>query len=247
MVRQRLDHQNTVDGRGSDRFPRASSAICRIDRSSTLVQYVGTCKEMPTLRSTTNEAVAFVKKQGLVRLRDFEEQGIPRAKVAGWVTEGRLVRVARGLYALPGHDLGEHESLVQVAKLVPDGVVCLLSALRFHGLTTQNPSEVWLGIDRKARKPRLEWPPLHIVWWSGEAMSVGVVEAKVARIPIRITTPARTVADCFKYRNKIGLDVAIEGVRDFRRKKKGTLEELHQAATVCRVDRVMQPYLEALT
>jgi predicted transcriptional regulator of viral defense system len=163
------------------------------------------------------------------------------------VAEGSLVRVARGLYGLPGHDLGEHESLLQVAKLVPDGVVCLLSALRFHGLTTQNPSEIWLGIDRKARKPTPEWPLLHIVWWSGKAMSAGVVETKVARIQIRITTPARTVADCFKYRNKIGLDVAIEALRDFRRKKKGTLDELHQAATVCRVNRIMQPYLEALT
>ena len=212
-----------------------------------MIQYVGSYKQMPTLRSVSNEAVTLVKKQGLVRLRDFEEHGIPRAKVAGWVTEGSLVRVARGLYGLPGHDLGEHESLVQVAKLVPDGAVCLLSALRFHGLTTQNPSEVWLGIDRKARKPRLEWPPLHIVWWSGDVISAGVVEVKVSRIPIRITTPARTVADCFKYRNKIGLDVAIEALRDFRRKKKGTLDELNQMANVCRVNRVMQPYLEALT
>jgi predicted transcriptional regulator of viral defense system len=212
-----------------------------------MIQYVGSCKQMQTFRSTSNEALTLVKKQGLVRIRDFEAHGIPRAKVAGWVTEGSLVRVARGLYGLPGHELGEHESLVQLAKLVPNGAVCLLSALRFHGMTTQNPSEVWLGIDRKSRKPRLEWPPLRIVWWSGEATSAGIVEVKVARIPIRITSPARTVADCFKYRNKIGLDVAIEALRDFRRKKKGTLDELHRAATACRVDRVMRPYLEALT
>lgn len=202
---------------------------------------------MPTLRSIDASALDLVKKQGLVRLRDFEEHGIPRAKVLRWTNEGRLIRVARGLYSLPGHDFGENDSLVQVAKLVPEGIICLLSALRVYGLTTQNPSEVWVGIDRKARKPRLEWPPLHIVWWSGDALTQGVVERKLGRIPVRITTPARTVADCFKYRSKIGLDVALEALRDYRRKRAGSLDELHRAAKVCRVDRVVRTYLEAMT
>lgn len=201
---------------------------------------------MPTFRSD-NDALALVKKQGFVRLRDFEEQGIPRAKVIQWAKVGLLLRVTRGLYALPGRDFGENDSFVQVAKLIPDGIICLLSALRFHGLTTQNPSEVWLGIARNARRPRLDWPPLHIVWWSGDALSVGIVEVKLTRIPIRITSPARTVADCFKYRNKIGLDVALEALRNYRRKQSGSLDDLHRAAIACRVARVIQPYLEAIT
>jgi len=202
---------------------------------------------MPTYRSTDAAALELVKKHGLVRLRDFDERGIPRAKILRWTAEGRLVRVARGLYALPGQDFGENESLVQVARLVPDGIVCLLSALRVHGLTTQNPSEVWLGIDRKARRPRLGWPPLHVVWWSGDALIEGVIARKLAGIPVRITTPARTVADCFKYRNKVGLDVGLEALRDYRRTRAGSLDELHQAATVCRVDRLIRLYLEAMT
>ena len=211
------------------------------------IQYVGICQNMPTLRSIDTSAVDLVKKQGLVRLRDFEEQGIPRAKVLRWTSEGRLGRVARGLYALPGQDFGENDSLVRVAKLVPDAVICLLSALSVHGLTTQNPSEVWIGIDRKARRPRLEWPPLHVVWWSGDALTDGVNERKLGRIPVRVTTPSRTVADCFKYRSKIGPDVALEALRDFRRKRAGSLDELHRAAKVCRVDRVVRTYLEAMT
>jgi predicted transcriptional regulator of viral defense system len=136
---------------------------------------------------------------------------------------------------------------MQIAMLVPEGIVCLLSALRLHGLTTQNPSEVWLGIDRKARKPKLEWPPLHVVWWSDAALVEGIIDVKVASTTIRATSPARTVADCFKYRNKIGLDVALESLRDYRRKKNGSLDELHRMTKVCRVDRVIQPYLEAMT
>lgn len=202
---------------------------------------------MPTPRSNEAAALRLAKRQGLVRLRDFEQQGIPRAKVLRWAADGRLVRVARGLYTLPGQDFGENDSLVHLAKLVPDGIICLLSALRVHELTTQNPSEVWIGIDRKARKPRLEWPPLHVVWWSGAALTEGVVEKKLGRVPIRITTPARTVADCFKYRSKVGLDVALEALRDYRTKRAGSLDDLQRAATVCRVGRVIRPYLEAMT
>lgn len=202
---------------------------------------------MPTLRKTNREAYDFIKKRGLVRPRDLEEQGVSRAQLTRWTNEGLLTRAARGLYALPNQDFREHDTLVQVAKLVPDGIVCLLSALRLHGLTTQNPSEVWLGIDRKARKPKLDWPPLHIVWWSDGALTEGIVDVTVSGVLIQTTSPARTVADCFKYRNKIGLDVALESLRDYRRTKKGSLDELHRMTEVCRVSRVIQPYLEALT
>jgi predicted transcriptional regulator of viral defense system len=106
---------------------------------------------------------------------------------------------------------------------------------------------VWIGTDRKARKPKLHWPPLHIVWWSDVALTEGIIAVNVAGVTIRITSPARTVADCFKYRNKIGVDVAIEALRDYRRKKKGSLDELHRMTKICRVARVVHPYLEAMT
>lgn len=218
-----------------------------VDEPRHSIQSVGTYLQMPTLRKTNREAYAFIRKQGLVRPSALEDIGIPRANAARWASEGLLVRVARGLYALPKRDFGEHDTLVQVAKLVPEGIVCLLSALRFHELTTQNPSEVWLGIERKARKPKLRWPPLHIVWWSGAALTEGIIVVNVAGVSIRATSPARTVADCFKYRNKIGLDIAVEALRDFRRKKMGSLDELHRMTNVCRVARVVQPYLEAMT
>ncbi len=228
-------------------FSRSNSLFLGVDAPLHLIQIVGSYLQMPTLRTTNREAYAFVRKRGLVRPSALEEIGIPRANAARWAGEGLLVRVARGLYALPNRDFGEHDTLVQVAKLVPEGIVCLLSALRFHELTTQNPSEVWLGIDRKARKPKLDWPPLHVVWWSDVALSEGIIAVNVAGVTIRTTSPARTVADCFKYRNKIGLDVAIEALRDYRRKKKGSLDELHRMTKVCRVARVVQPYLEAMT
>ena len=175
-----------------------SRSTCRrVDATRHPIQTVGSYLQMPTLRTTNHDAYAFIRKQGLIRPSSLEEIGIPRANAARWASEGLLVRVARGLYALPDRDFGEHDTLVQVAKRVPEGIVCLLSALRFHELTTQNPSEVWLGIDRKARKPNLQWPPLHVVWWSDAALEEGIVTVNVAGVSIRATSPARTVADCF--------------------------------------------------
>jgi predicted transcriptional regulator of viral defense system len=130
---------------------------------------------------------------------------------------------------------------------VPHGVVCLLSALRFHRLTTQAPFEVWLAIDRKARRPRVKHPPLRVVRFSGPALTEGVEEHTLEGVPVRVTTPARTVVDCFAYRNKVGLDVALEALRDCRRQRKATMDELHRAARVRRMANVMRPYLESLT
>jgi len=201
---------------------------------------------MPSERNIPQVAKRLFIRDGVVRLRDFEAQGIARAQVARWAEAGTLQRVGRGLYALPGMDLGEHEGIVRAAKLVPAGIVCLLSALQVHQMTTQNPSEVWLGIPRNARRPQLSWPPLRLVWWSGAALVAGVVHTKLARVSVRVTSPARTIADCFKHRSLVGLDVAIEALREYRRGRRGTLDELHQMASACRVTRVIQPYLEAV-
>jgi predicted transcriptional regulator of viral defense system len=151
------------------------------------------------------------------------------------------------MYRLPTHELTEHHGLAEAAKVVPRGVVCLLSALRFHELTTQSPFEVWLAIDRKAHKPISSQAPLRIVRFSGEALSAGVEEHRIEGVRVKIYCPAKTVADCFKYRNKIGLDVAVEALRDCLRKRRVTIDEIWKYARICRVARVMRPYLEALT
>ena len=194
----------------------------------------------------TSDLVAAFGK-GILRTRDLEARGFARAQLSRWVASGEQVRVARGLYALPEREIGEHEAVVQVAARVDGAIICLLSALRIHELTTQNPSEVWLALPRSARTPRLEWPPLRVVRWSGAALTAGVVVRDIDGVAVWLTTPARTVADCFKHRSAVGVDVAIEALRDYRRRRAGSIDELMDAAEVCRVRRVMQPYVEAIT
>jgi len=183
--------------------------------------------------------------QPLVRPRDVEALGIARESLLRLYRRGLLVRQARGVYALPQTPVTEHHSLAMAAKRVPRGVICLLSALRFHGLTTQNPHEVWIAIDHKARKPSVEPPALRVVRFSGRALVEGVEESEIEGVRVRVTSAAKTVADCFKYRHKIGIDVAIEALRDSVRTRKTTIDEIHRYAKVCRVANVMRPYLES--
>ncbi len=182
---------------------------------------------------------------GVLRARDISAHGVYRTALTRLCQRGSLKRAARGLYMRPGADVTEHHALAEVCKRVPHGIVCLLSALRFHELTTQSPSEVWLAIDVKARKPRIGNPALRIVRFSGRALEYGVEERRIEGVPVRVTSPAKTVADCFKYRNKIGLDVAMEALKDYRRTRKSA-SDLWKAAEVCRVANVMRPYLEML-
>jgi predicted transcriptional regulator of viral defense system len=162
------------------------------------------------------------------------------------VRQGQLQRLGRGLYGLPSRPTSEHATLAEVARRVPKGVICLLSALRFHNLTTQAPHEVWLAIGNKAAAPRLDYPPLRILRFSVVTLTEGVEEHMVDGVPIRVTGVAKTVADCFKYRNKIGLDVALEALRASWREKRMTSDELWRYAKLCRVANVMRPYLESL-
>ncbi len=159
---------------------------------------------------------------------------------------GTIERVGRGLYAPANAKVTQHHTLVEAAKRVPVGIVCLLSALRFHGLTTQNPHEVWIAIDVKARKPVADWPPFRIVRFSGEALTYGVESHMIEGVEVRLTSREKTVADCFKYRNKIGLDVALEALREYLRSKRRSVDDLVRAAEVCRVAKVMRPYLEGI-
>ena len=169
-----------------------------------------------------------------------------RTQVGRLRKQGVIECVRRGLYALPDAVLTEKHSLAEASRRVPGGVICLLSALRFHALTTQNPFEVWMAIDRKAWRPRIEQLPVRFVYLSGAALREGVEEHDVGGVAVRVFGAAKTVADCFKFRNKIGTDVAIEALRDYRRVHPKQLESVWRFAEVDRVTRVIRPYLEAV-
>ena len=197
--------------------------------------------------SKSNQVLNIVRKSGILRPRDLASRSIPRTYLQRLHEHGLLVKEARGLYKLPDAEVTENHSLAEACKRVPRGVVCLLSALQFHKLTTQAPSEVWLALDRKARAPRERGQPLRLVRMSGKALTDGVEEHRIEGVAVKVYKPAKTVADCFKYRNKIGLDVALEALRDYRQKHRAGMDELWRFAKICRVERVMRPYLEALT
>jgi predicted transcriptional regulator of viral defense system len=162
------------------------------------------------------------------------------------VAAGDVQRVGRGLYRLPDAPVTEHQDLTTAARRVPEGVVCLMSALRFHGLTTQNPFEVWMAVGHKAWRPAPDHPPLRLVFLTGPALSAGAEEHDIGGVKVRVFSAAKTVADCFKFRNKIGIDVAVEALRDFRRMHPKRLQEVWKFAQVDRVARVIQPYLESV-
>lgn len=196
--------------------------------------------------SKIEQVIELAKKSTLIRPRDVAAAGLPGEYLYQLARAGRLEKVGRGLYRWPDAPVGLHESLIEVAKRVPHGVVALLSALRYHDLTTQNPYRIWLAIDRKARRPSFDYPPVRWVYFSGEALREGVESQTLNGVQVKIFSAAKTVADCFKYRNKIGLDVALEALREGWTQKRFTMDELLYFARLCRVEKVMRPYLEAL-
>jgi predicted transcriptional regulator of viral defense system len=198
------------------------------------------------MESSTEKLLAIVRNAGLIRAKDLAPLGIARVTLTRAVRTGQLERVGRGLYGLTTRSVSAHGTLAEVAKRVPNGVICLLSALRFHGLTTQAPFEVWVAIANKAAAPRLDYPPLRVVRFSGAALFEGVEQNIVDDVTVRVTGVARTIADCFKFRNKIGLDVALEALREAWREKRMTSDEIWHYARLCRVANVMRPYLESL-
>jgi len=190
--------------------------------------------------------IEMIRRMGIVRPSDLETRGIPRARLYSLVQEGLVERRGRGIYVARDHALTADHALAQTAKRVPNGVLCLLTALRFHGLTTQSPAEVWIALPEKARKPRLDYPRLRIVRFSGKALTEGVETHPVEGVNVRFYSAAKTVADCFKFRNKIGIDVAVEALKDFSRTHRGGANELARFARICRITRVIQPYLDAI-
>lgn len=199
-----------------------------------------------TPKTSTDRALELLQDMGIARTGDLERAGISRTQIRRLVERRLIERVGRGLYGAAGAALTERQHFAEAARRVPGGVICLLSALRFHRLTTQNPFEVWMAIDRKAWRPRIEQLPLRFVYLSGATIREGVEEHDVGGVPVRVFSAAKTVADCFKFRNKIGTDVAVEALRDYRRVNPKQLESVWRFAEVDRVTRVIRPYLEAV-
>jgi len=185
-------------------------------------------------------------KNGVLRSSEAVLHGMSRMRLKRLVDQGLLIREARGIYRIPDSPISEQDGLVHACSRVPGGVLCLLTALQFHGMTTQFPHEIWMAIDVWARKPRIEHPPIRFVRFSGKARTVGLEEHRTKGGPIRVYSSAKTVMDCFKYRNKLGLDVALEALKAYRAQKKGTMDDLWKCSRVCRVSNVIRPYLEAL-
>ena len=208
-------------------------------------RHTGTLRKRP--KSTKDRVLDLARQAGVLRPRDLDAEGIPRVYLRRLLAEGLLDRPGWGIYVAADLKPTPHHSLAEACKRVPHGIVCLLSALQFHELTTQAPFEVWLAIAEKARLPKVEYPPLRVVRFSGLALESGIKEHRIEGVAVKVYTPAKTVADCFKYRNKIGLDVALEALRDCWKKRRATMDELWQAAKTCRVANVMRPYLESLT
>ena len=200
---------------------------------------------MTSRSGKTAQILELAREAGVVSAADVRGRGIHHEYLRQMCAKGELVREGRGLYSLPDADATTHHGLVQAAKAVPRGVICLLSALRFHEIGTQAPHEVWMALDRRAARPRARHPKTRIVRFSGKALNEGVDEHTIEGVQMRIYDPAKTVADCFKYRNKIGLDVALEALREVLRGRRCSTDELWKYAKICRVTKTMRPYMEA--
>ena len=198
------------------------------------------------MQKSPTKLLKLVNERGLIRSRDLVAYSIPRISLTRAVRQGHLEKISRGIYALPGRRFSEHESLANIATRVPSGVICLLSALRFHNLTTQAPHAVWLAIQNKSIAPKVDYPPIRVVRFSGAAFSEGVEERNIDKVMVKVTSVEKTVVDCFKFRNKIGLDVALEALRSAWESNELNQEEIWRLAKICHVSNFIRPYLESL-
>jgi predicted transcriptional regulator of viral defense system len=188
----------------------------------------------------------YIGEHGIVRPRDIDAIGLPRQYLVRLHRQGKLNRPTRGIYTLPDADVTEHHSYAEVTKRVPEATVCLLSALAFHEITTQSPASVWIALPKGARTPALDSPSLRIVRLSRLSLTTGIENHQVDGVRVRVYSAAKTVADCFKFRNKIGLDIAIEALKDCLCQKRASINEIYRYAKVCRVSNVIRPYMESL-
>jgi predicted transcriptional regulator of viral defense system len=191
--------------------------------------------------------LTLAKSQGTIRTREAIALDIHPEYLRRLVEKGTLLKSGRGMYTYIDAELSENHSLAVASHRVPRGIICLLSALQFHGIGTQSPFEVWLAIDVNSRTPNVESLPLQMVYMSGLALTTGIENHTIEGIPVQIFNPAKTVVDCFKYRHKIGLDVALEALRDVWESRRCSMDKLWEYAKICRMSRVMRPYLESLS
>jgi predicted transcriptional regulator of viral defense system len=199
------------------------------------------------VHTTFDKAKAlFRRRGGLLRTSEALRLGIHPRTLYAMRDEGVLEQLSRGLYRLAELPPLGAPDLVAVARKVPAGVICLISALAFHELTTQIPHAVYVALARGTEPPRLDYPPVRIFWFTGDAFTEGIEIHKSDHVSVPIYTPEKTLADCFKYRNKLGLDVAVEALRLYRRRRRMRLDDLLRFGRICRVEKVMRPYLEAL-
>ena len=227
-----------------------SRGICSVG----VIHILGIYKVMLSIRNMSNaiheplkaRALTIAKERGIARARDFDGAGIPRVYLRRLQDDGLLIRTGRGLYQLANSDVTAAHSLAEAARAVPHGVICLLSALQFHELTTQLPHQVWMMIGHKKWAPQSAPVSLRIIRASGDALTGGIEKYMVEQVSVPITTPAKTVADCFKYRTQVGLDIAIEALRDCLRKRLASADDLWLCAKIDRVQNVIKPYMEAM-
>jgi predicted transcriptional regulator of viral defense system len=199
--------------------------------------------------STTHEraVLRLARRRGLLRTSDIVALGVPTVVLTRLARAGKLERTGRGVYTLVGRPASEHRSLAEVSLRSPRGVICLLSALRVHEIGTQAPFAVWLALPAGVLPPRLTTPEIRVVRMSNSSLTAGVDILKVDGVEVRVFNPAKTIADCFKFRNKIGLDVALEALRESWREHKVSMDALWKYAHLNRVANVMRPYLETIT
>jgi predicted transcriptional regulator of viral defense system len=190
-------------------------------------------------------ALSLLAARGMLRLKDFAQEGIGPETLTRLLRDRTVIRRARGLYQLATAEVESSHTLAEAALLVPKGIVCLISALQFHGLTLQTPSVVWMAVARTAWRPKIDYPPIRFVRWTSRALEEGIETHKIEGVIVRVTNPARTIVDCFRYRNKIGIDVALEGLREALRARHVSVDDLWQRAKVARVWSVMKPYVDA--
>ncbi len=200
------------------------------------------------METAKEKAIGIVRERGcLIRTSEAIEQGIHRRTLYGLRDEGILLQISRGLYQLSDLDMPAEVNLAEVSKKVSNGVICLISALSFHELTTQIPHFIRLAVERKSRKPKIDYPPVNVCYFSGDMFSRGIEIHRIMGQNIRIYNAPKTVIDCFRWRKTVGLDVAIEAARDYLKRKNAAPSRLMEYAKISKIEKFVHPYLQALT
>ena len=197
-------------------------------------------------KTYAERVLELANQKEIIRLCDLKELDIPRVVLTRLIRSGQLEKIARGLYCAPNKTVTENTSLVTIAIKIPQAIFCLLTALQIHEITTQLPRQIWIAMPRGSHVPKLDYPPIKMIQCSANIYSIGVEIIEYEKQTIRVYSPAKTVVDCFKYRNTVGLDVAIEALREVRAQKKATADELWHFAKIGRVTNVIRPYLEVI-